>query len=111
MEVCRTHGSVVRQCRCPGEKARRMVDCPGETCRGFLVQPFEAPVLLGGDVDRRVGRVVLDVETDREIAEGVGEYTLVPGVLGRLAGGGVRVLAWSLVAEPAARGKHFKRWS
>lgn len=29
MEVCRDHGTVLRQCRCPGPKTKHQLACPG----------------------------------------------------------------------------------
>jgi hypothetical protein len=29
MEVCRDHGTVIRQCRCPGPKTKHALACPG----------------------------------------------------------------------------------
>jgi hypothetical protein len=29
---CREHGTIVAQCKCPGPKPERLVDCPGAIC-------------------------------------------------------------------------------
>jgi hypothetical protein len=31
--VCREHGTTLGQCRCPGPKVERQVDCPGASCQ------------------------------------------------------------------------------
>ncbi len=68
-QVCREHGNVVKQCRCPAPKEDQPVDCP-PTCPGRAAAPSAAKgeALRPPKIPRTNGQVLEDVTA---LVEGV----------------------------------------